>query len=166
MSFVRIANFVDVYTVDDQGTERVKHRYQNAAPGSVISHNWGDGNGTQTYQYLSFIYQGAAKSRTGDNLQAALVLSVNQLSQGISRQMLLDRDHVRVRTVVMEMKSDAVNRDLTKEEWLSATMTYDTTTVELILSSGIDAVGANAPNPVLDRDRVGPLPITGSIYSG
>ena len=160
MSFIRIANFVDVYTVDSQGTEVVKHRYQNAAPKSTVRYDSAD------YQYLSFIYQGAAKSRTGDNLQAALILSVNQLSQGISRQMLLDRDHVHVRTVVMETKSDAVNRLLTEEYWLAATMTYDTTTVELILSSGIDAVGANAPNPVLDRDRVGPLPITGSIYSG
>ena len=160
MSYIRLANLAEVYTVGAQGVERVKYRYQNAAPGAAVTY---DG---ASYNYLGFIYQGAAKSRTGDNLQAALVLSVNELSQGITRQMLLDRDHVRVYSVVMETQSDTVNRLLTKEEWLAATMTYDTSTVELILSSGIDAVGANAPNQVLDRKRVGALPVTGSIYSG
>ena len=160
MTFIRLANFVEVYSVNNDGEETVLHRYQNAAPGTTIGYDGAD------YPYLSFIYQGAAKSRTGDNLQAALVLSVNELSQGITRQMLLDRDHVRVYSVVMETQSDTVNRLLTKEEWLAATMTYDTSTVELILSSGIDAVGANAPNQVLDRKRVGALPVTGSIYSG
>ena len=160
MTFIRIANLVDVYTIGVQGEERVKHRYQNATPTGTVQLDGAD------YPYLGFIYQGAAKTRNGDNLQAALVLSVNELSQGISRQMLLDRDHVRVRTVVMNMDIDTVNRLLTEEEWLAATMTYDTTTVELILSSGIDAVGANAPTQVLERARVGPLPITGSIYSG
>ena len=160
MSYIRLANLAEVYTVGAQGVERVKYRYQNAAPGAAVTY---DG---ASYNYLGFIYQGAAKSRTGDNLQAALVLSVNELNQGITRQMLLDRDHVRVYSVVMETQSDTVNRLLTKEEWLAATMTYDTSTVELILSSGIDAVGANAPTRTLTQEMVGHLPTTGQIASG
>ena len=36
-------------------------------------------------------------------------------------------------------------------------------TVEVLLSSSIDAVGANAPTRVLTKDSVGALPVTGSI---
>ena len=161
MSYVRIANFVDVYTIGIQGEERIKYRYQNAAPGKTISLDDG-----RSWDYLSFIYQGAAKTRTGDNLQAALVLSTNEISQGIARELILDRDHARVYSVVMDTRSDSVNRTLTQEDWLVATMTYDPATIEVILSSGIDAVGANAPTRVLTRNMVGHLPVTGSLRSG
>jgi hypothetical protein len=44
-------------------------------------------------------------------------------------------------------------------------MSYDPTTIEIILSSAIDAVGANAPSKVLTGDMVGALPVTGSIQN-
>ena len=159
MTYIRLANFIEAYRINNAGEEVVTEHYHNAEPGAVLRYRGKD------YQYLSFIYQGAAKSRTGDNLEAALVLSVNQLSQGITRRLLLNRDHVRVYSVSMTPESQ-VSRTLTTEEWLAASMTYDTTTLELILSSGIDAVGANAPTRVLTQKLVGHLPTTGSIQSG
>ena len=57
------------------------------------------------------------------------------------------------------------NKLLTRETWLAASMAYDPMTVEVLLSSAIDAVGANAPNRVLTTAMVGHLPITGSIQS-
>ena len=45
-------------------------------------------------------------------------------------------------------------------------MTYDYETLEVILSSGIDAVGANAPTQVLTKALVGLLPTTASIQAG
>ena len=50
--------------------------------------------------------------------------------------------------------------------WLVASMTYDLTQVEVILSSAIDAVGANAPTRVFTREQVGHLPTTANIQSG
>jgi len=159
MAYIRLANFIEAYRIKNDGTEVVKEHYHNAEPGAVLRYNGKD------YQYLSFIYQGAAKSRTGDNLEAALILSVNQLSQGITRQLLLNRDHVRVYSVSIGTDGK-VNRTLTTEEWLAASMTYDATTLELILSSGIDAVGANAPTRVLTKEMVGHLPSTAQVRSG
>ena len=54
---------------------QVQHRFQNSKPGETIGL---DGNN----YYLSFIYQGAAKNRTGDSLESALVMSVNAISLG------------------------------------------------------------------------------------
>ena len=42
-------------------------------------------------------------------------------------------------------------------------MSYDPEAIEIILSSGIDAVGANAPDKTLTRAMVGSLPVTGSL---
>jgi hypothetical protein len=54
---------------------------------------------------------------------------------------------------------------LTQDVWLAASMAYDPTTIEVLLSSGIDAVGSNAPNRVLTTSIVGHLPTTGSIQN-
>jgi len=57
------------------------------------------------------------------------------------------------------------SKELTEEQWLASSMSYDPESIEIILSSAIDAVGANAPDKVLTRDIVGALPITGSIQN-
>ena len=161
MAYVKLANFIEVYQLLSDGTEDVEWRYQNSSPGERLSFK-----GKSDWQYLSFIYQGAAKNRTGDNLEAALVLSVNQISQDIARKAVMRRHHVRVYSVITESSYNPIDKTLSIEEWLAATMTYDAETLEVILSSGIDAVGANAPTRVLSKSLVGRLPVTASINAG
>ena len=161
MAYVKLANFIEVYWLKADGTEDVERRYQNASPGQRLTYD-----GKSDWQYLSFVYQGAVKSRTGDNLEAALVLSVNQISQDIARKAVMERRHVRVYSAIIESDYSPSSRTLTTEEWLAATMTYDAETLEVILSSGIDAVGANAPTRVLTKSLVGRLPTTASINAG
>lgn len=158
MSVIRLANFFEIYRVTDAGVERSEGRYNNATPGKSLTY------GGSSYSYLSFIYQGAAKNRTGDNLEAALMLSVNKISTGIATEAVRNRWHVRIYSAVMT-SAGAVSRVLTTEEWLASAMSYDVSTMEVILSSGIDAVGANAPTRVLTRQTVGHLPITANIQA-
>ena len=54
---------------------------------------------------------------------------------------------------------------LTGEQWLAASMRYDPQSIELLLSSAIDAVGANAPQQTLTRQRCAHLPLTGQIQN-
>lgn len=156
MSYIRLANFFELYSINSNGNARNQGRYNNATPGRSIRY------GGSTFQYLSFIYQGAAKNRTGDNLQAAIALSVNEISTGLARQAVLNRWNVRMYSAVMTQAGD-VSRVLTDERWLAASMNYDNETMEVVLSSAIDAVGANAPTRVLTRGLVGHLPITANI---
>ena len=137
----------------------LKYRYQNAEPGQIIFF------GGQDYYYLSYIYQGAAKTRTGDNLQSALVLSANWLSQGTAQKAVEENWRVEVFTAVMKPDFSAATKTLTRENWIASTMSYDNSNVEIILSSGIDAVGANAPFRRLRSEDVGALPITGSVFN-
>ena len=155
MTVVALTTFIEISTPD--GT--VEHRFQNSKPGQFISYRSVD------YPYLSFIYQGAAKNRTGDNLESQLVLSSNAISMGYAVQAVQNNYQVRVDSCSMHPVNFTVGRTLTTEFWLAASMGYDFETVEVLLSSGIDAVGSNAPNRVLTTGLVGVLPTSAAIYN-
>ena len=164
-NYIRLANFFELYNIGLYGQENLWYRYTNGcAPGKTLPFT-GSGTTNSDFDYLSFIYQGAAKNRTGDNLQAGLILSTNPLSVGIAIEALTWKYHLRVWTVTLNPLDDykSVQKILTFEDWLVASLTYDPDAVEVILSSGIDAVSASAPNKVLTRDQVGALPVTGNI---
>jgi len=152
MSITALTTFIEVTNSSD----KVQYRYQNSQVDTTIRFR------SQNYSYLSFMYQGAAKSRTGDNLEAGLMMSSNWLATGIAKKAVDERWRVRVDTCVMT-SSFEVSKTLTTEFWLCSTLAYDETTVDIVLSSAIDAVGLNAPSKVLQSSQVGSLPITGSI---
>ena len=151
MSLQSITNFLTVF----KPTGAIEHRFQNSIVGSNI-------NG---HQYLSFIYQGAAKNRTGDNLISGLVMSVNPISMGYAHEAVNSKWNVQVDTCVMSPDFTSVQRTLTTEVWVASSMSYDTTTVEVALSSSLDAVSLVLPNRVFDMELVGFLPTTGSIQA-
>ena len=155
MTVVALTTFFEA--TDARG--HVQARYQNSKPGEVIRYRNAD------YPYLPFIYQGAAKNRTGDNLESALVLATNQLSMSHATQAVQQRWNVRVDSCSMNPTTFAVAKTLTTEFWIVASLSYDVEAVEINLSSSIDAVGANAPTRVLTRELVGALPVTGSVQN-
>lgn len=153
MTVVALTNFI---TVTD-GAGRPKFHFQNSKPNNTIRYK-----GVE-YPYLGFIYQGAAKNRTGDNLESALVLSANAISMGYAVRAARSRWNVRVDSCSMHPVNFTVGKTLTTEFWIAASVSYDMQTVEILLSSSIDAVGASAPTRVLTRAMVGALPTTSSI---
>ena len=124
----------------------------------------------EDYYYLPFIYQGAAKNRSGDNLEAALVFANNPLAMNRAREAVVNKWTIEVFVCRVDPENMTPittygNSYLTHDVWLAASMGYDPTTIEVLLSSGIDAVGSNAPNRVLTTSIVGHLPTTGSIQN-
>jgi hypothetical protein len=144
MSLQAIATFIDA---------GLGKRYQNGKVGSSVS----------GYSYLSFIYQGAAKSRSGDNLQATLVLANNTLAMNVANELVANYATVTVENWLMNPSTYSRSRLLTSEVWLVSSFSYDPETVELVLSSSLDAIGTQAPTRVLTRKLVGALPTTGSV---
>ena len=53
---------------------------------------------------------------------------------------------------------------LVVDTWLIASMSYDASSIEVLLSSGVDAVGGNTGR-YLTTTIAGALPITGQIIS-
>ena len=154
MSLVVITNFLTIRTA----TGSIQNRFQNSKQDTPITV---DG---QPFLFLSFIYQGAARNRSGDNMESSLILANNAIGMNHARQAVDNKYHIDVDTFLMNTDF-TTNKLLTRETWLAASLSYDPTTVEVLLSSAIDAVGANAPNKVLTTAMVGHLPITGTIQS-
>ena len=152
MSFIALTNFITI-TNPNGSVANIPDKFQNGKHGTVSSHD-----------YLSFIYQGATRNRSGDNMTSSLILANSELSMNYAQQIVLNKYHVKVETWLMTEAFEK-NKKLTEENWLASSMSYDPETIEVILSSAIDAVGANAPDKVLTRDIVGALPITGSIQN-
>tara|TARA_R100000664_G_scaffold25001_1_gene34931 strand:- start:126 stop:659 length:534 start_codon:yes stop_codon:yes gene_type:complete len=176
MSITTIVTFIRVK--NSKGT--VQDRYQNGKRDNMnaLEHDGkyrkNKGNKIRLdgydYYFLPFIYQGAAKNRSGDNLEAGLVFANNPLAMNRAREAVVNKWSIevfvcRVNPETLEPLTTYGNPYLTKDVWLASSMGYDTTTVEVLLSSGIDAVGSNAPNRVLTTSLVGHLPSTGSIQN-
>ncbi len=140
----------------------VQHTFQNGKH---------EGVGTApTYDYLSFIYQGAAMNRSGDNLEASIILANNPISMGHVKEFVTNKYQILVETFLMDtnFNKDTAAKNggkLTGEQWLAASMRYDPEAIELLLSSAIDAVGANAPQQTLTKSRCSHLPLTGQIQN-
>ena len=141
------------------GVDGNQGRYHNGRVGQVIELQG------QNFFHLSFLYAGAAKNRSGDNLEAALTLASNRLAMSIITEAVENKWTVEVISCSMNPTTWEVGRVLTREVWVAATYTYDPTQVEVILSSAIDAVGAAAPTRVLTSELVGSLPFTGNIQN-
>ena len=164
MSITYLTTFLHITKVKDSTFNRF---FQNSVRGDMntltaasnsILHN---GN---LHTFLPFIYQGAAKTKSGDNLEAQIVLANNSISMNHVRDAIAERHNVKVEVCKMNSNFD-VDEILTIENWLIASFGYDATTIEVLLSSAIDAVGTTAPNRVFTTDLVGFLPRTGNIQT-
>ena len=155
MSIQALTTFIEVTTADGS----VQHRFQNSQVGTTINL---DG---VPYVYLSFIYQGATKTTAGDNLIATLILSANPISMSYAHEGVMNKWNLKVDTCLMDPETFTPKRKLTTEYWIASSMGYDATTVELELSSSLDAISAVTPNRVFTRGNVGELPTSSTIQA-
>ena len=141
----------------------------SAPDGTILNLNKfqnGKHEGVNDYQYLSFIYQGAAMNRSGDNLEASIILGNTPLSMGFVHQFVEEGYYVDVETHLMDENFNKKQvLPLTKEYWLATGMSYDPSSIELLLSSPIDAVGSNVPQKTLSTEQCNQLPLTGTIQN-
>ena len=152
----RIAQLVEVRKRIDG---RWVRRYQNYLANNVIIHK------DKRYSYLPFLYAGATRNKAGDNMESAIVFAVNRLVTTSLVEHVEDRYIYQIQTVSLA-GNNQVQKVLQVDLWLAASMAYNDTDVELLLSSAIDAVGANTPNRILTTDLVGRLPVSGSVQTG
>ena len=177
MSAIALVTFIEIYDpelLDANGSitgAAIKHRFQNSEPSSSgISFN-----GT-TFPFLSFIYQGATRSKDGDNLESTLILAnqsndregsvgANKLSMSYAAEAVNNGWSVRVSTCKMtDLTFSSVESTLAIDTWKIASMGYDTSSIEILLTSTIDAVGGDIGR-FLTSSLVGHLPVTGRIVT-
>ena len=177
MSAIALVTFIEIYDpelLDANGSitgAAIKHRFQNSEPSSSgISFN-----GT-TFPFLSFIYQGATRSKDGDNLESTLILAnqsndregsvgANKLSMSYAAEAVNNGWSVKVSTCKMtDLTFSSVESILAIDTWKITSMGYDNSSIEILLTSTIDAVGGNVGR-FLTSSLVGHLPVTGRIVT-
>jgi len=165
MTVVALAAFItitkkDHVIGDSNNNNTVVDKFQNGKYGEIV-----DG-----HKYLSFIYQGAAMNRSGDNLEASIVLANNKLSMAYVKDFVDKKYYIEVQTFFMkdDFDKDTAARSgglITHEYWLAAGLRYDTQSIEMTLTSPIDAVTANTPQKTLSKEQCSHLPVTGTIQN-
>lgn len=171
-ALVPICVFIDLY---DPKTNAIQERFQNSEPTTAgISFTSPiPGFGTGVYKYLSFLYSGATQTKSGDNLEASLVLAntstlrdgtttVNKLSMNYAHDAVDKGWSVYIHICKMNTAFTSVEDRISTDSWTVTSMGYDATNIEIMLSTGVDAVGGNIGR-FLTTALVGHLPITGNI---
>jgi len=169
MSLTTLVTFVEVFNVDVNDKKNTKHLLQNAkrepsegvkSPNNTIVFNG------KNYHYLPFIYQGTTVNRSGDNIESNLIMANHPLSMAKAQEAVLNNYFVEVNVCIVSNNNiDNIERILTTDTWLAASLSYDPEVVEVLLSSAVDAVGVNVPNIVLTSEAVGKLPVTSDIQN-
>ena len=129
MSFVALTNFITI-TNPNGSVQNIPDKFQNGKHGSI-------GIYPDDFKYLSFIYQGATRNRSGDNMTSSLILANSELSSNYAQQMVKEKYHIKVETWIMTEQFEKKTQ-LTEESWLVSSMSYDPEAIEVILSSAID----------------------------
>ena len=169
MSLTTLVTFVEVFSVDINGNKSTKHLLQNAKREPSEESNSAKNtilfNG-KNYHYLPFIYQGTTINKSGDNIESNLIMGNHPLSMAKAQEAVLNNYFVEVNVCIVSNNNiDNIERILTTDTWLAASLSYDPEVVEVLLSSAVDAVGVNVPNIVLTSEAVGKLPVTSDIQN-
>ena len=142
--------------------DTVDFRFQNFFIGKQLTHN-GD-----EYQFAPFGFSGVTVNRTGDGMEASLVFPNNELTRRWAVAAIKSSYLMEVEVLIIE------NSD--PESGLTATHTtvhtytgqvtggqWDNVSLNLELSSVLDAVGTDVPRRSLTQRMVGNLPISNSV---
>ena len=140
----------------------VDFRFQNFFIGKQLTHDGAD------YQFAPFGFSGVTVNRTGDGLEASLVFPNNDLTRSWGIKAIEGNYFMEVEVLIIE--------DSDPESGLTATHTtvhtytgqvtggqWDNTSLNLELSSVLDAVGTDVPRRSLTQRIVGNLPISNSV---
>ena len=169
MSITTLVTFVEVFKINNNNKKSTIHRLQNAERDPSVGTKKGGNTiifNSKKFHYLPFVYQGTTINTSGDNIESNLIMANHPLSMAKAQEAVFNKYFVEVNVCIMSNTNiDSLQRVLTTDTWLAASLSYDSEVVEVLLSSAIDSVGVNVPNFVLTTEVVGKLPVTSDIQN-
>ena len=123
------------------------------------------GSVEQSHAFLPFGFSGAVLNRQGDNIEASLVFPNNAISRGFLDQAVRERWTAVIRVVEVTTLEDA-NAYPTKLYQYKGIVSgggWRAESLELALSSVLDAVGLNLPARSIHQRLVGNVPFSSNI---
>lgn len=145
-------------------------RFQNFFIGKNMMHTGAD-NTNAAFQFVPFGFSGVTVNRTGDGLEATLVFPNNDLTRSWGVRAIEDSYRMMVQVLIIENTAPGTDSTV-NSPGASVVHTYtgvvtggqwDETSLNLELSSVLDAVGTDVPRRSLTQRMVGNLPISNSV---
>jgi len=142
--------------------DTVDFRFQNFFIGRQLTHN-GD-----EYQFAPFGFSGVTVNRTGDGLEATLVFPNNELTRKWGGAAIKGSYYMQVEVLIIEDSDPDTGTSATHTTVHTYTGVvtggqWDNVSLNLELSSVLDAVGTDVPRRSLTQKLVGNLPISSSV---
>tara|TARA_R100000329_G_scaffold92918_1_gene77482 strand:- start:29 stop:517 length:489 start_codon:yes stop_codon:yes gene_type:complete len=120
--------------------------------------------GTKTYTFIPFGFSGVTVNRTGDGLEASLVLPNNKITRRWAIDAIEEYWIMEVDVLIVDSDDRAGSHQIVHTYTGQVTSgQWDNVSLNLQLSTILDAVGTDIPRRSLTRDLVGNLPITNSV---
>jgi hypothetical protein len=137
---------------------QVVGRYQNFFIGQDITLSG------QTFNFAPFGFSGVTVTRSGDGLEASLVFPNNSITRSWAVDSV-DHHYVMEVTVLIIDSANKNGPHTTVHNYTGQVVGggWDNVSLNLQLSSVLDAVGTDVPRRSLDRQTVGNLPIANNV---
>ena len=146
----------------------VEFRYQNFFINKQLNHKGATDETPQSYLFVPFGFSGVTVNRTGDGLESTLIFPNNELTRSWAVEAIQDSHMIEVDVLIIEDTDP--DTGLTANHSTVHTYTgqvtggqWDNVSLNLELSSVLDAVGTDVPRRSLTQRIVGNLPISNSV---
>ena len=118
----------------------------------------------KTYIFLPFGFSGVTVNRTGDGMEASLVFPNNKITRYWAINAIEDYWIMEVDVLIIDHNDRAGNHQIVHTYTGQVTSgQWDNVSLNLQISTILDAVGTDVPRRSLTQKLVGNLPITNSV---
>ena len=139
------------------------HRFQNFFISESMSFKGGDGK-TSTYSFAPFGFSGVTVNRTGDGLEATVVFPNNDVTRGWAVTAIKEHYVISIDVLIIDSSNKSGSHDIVHTYTGQVTGgQWDNVSVNIQLSSVLDAVGTDVPRRSLTRKLIGNLPIASNV---
>jgi|TARA_Y100000033_G_scaffold25743_1_gene24329 hypothetical protein len=153
-----VSQYAFAHVVRIKRKAEILHRFQNFFIGAEATYD------SETYLFVPFGFSGVTVNRTGDGLEATLVFPNNTLSRGLADTAISDNYVVEVEVLLVD-SDDASGTHNKVHSFVGQVVSgqWDNVSLNLQLSSVLDAVGTDVPRRSLTQRLVGNLPISNNV---
>jgi hypothetical protein len=153
-----VSQYAFAHVVRIKRKAEILHRFQNFYIGTEATY---DG---ETYLFVPFGFSGITVNRTGDGLEASLVFPNNTLSRGLADTAISDNYVVEVEVLLVDV-DDASGSHSRVHSFVGQVVNgqWDNVSLNLQLSSVLDAVGTDVPRRSLTQHLIGNLPTSNNV---
>lgn len=115
------------------------------------------------WDFVPFGFSGVTVNRTGDNTSASLVFPNNQLTRAWAVDAVNERWLAHVKVVNIDLDDAALSTVMHQYFGQVSGGDWNETSLQLQLSTVLDAVGAEVPARRLTKGLVGSIPVTSNV---